>query len=348
MASIVGVDIGSRSLRAVEVQGADRAKPVTTRFHEVPLPEGSVRRGEVVDANTVASAFRRLWSTGGFSTKNVVLGMGGPSVIARELTVQRMPLARIREALPYQVQELLPLPVADAVLDFYPIAEAPPSGGNAMVTGLLIAAVKQSVAANVAAASAAGLRPVEVDLIPFAIARILGRTESPRGTVAIVNVGADTTNVTISSAGVPQFVRIIPSGGDDVTRALQARLDITLDRAEAIKRERGISTLTMSVEDRPATETIYQQTSELLGSLRDTLHYFQSTTQRAVDRIVLSGGGARISGFERALGEVVGLPVSTRNGFAGIGMSRAARSQHSTDLAGDMTVALGLALGSKS
>lgn len=347
MSSIVGVDIGSRSIRAVELQGAEKAKPVVTKYHEVPLPEGSVRRGEVVDANTVASAFKRLWSAGGFSTKNIVLGMGGPSVIARELTVQRMPLARIREALPYQVQELLPLPVGDAVLDFYPVAEAPAVNGNAMVTGLLIAAVKQAVNTNVAAAVAAGLHPVEVDLIPFAVARALGRDEPPRGTVALVNIGADTTNVTIVSGGVPEFVRIVSAGGDDVTRGLQTRLELSYDRAEGIKRARGMASTGITAEERPAIEIIYQVCNELLSNIRDTLHFYATSTQHTVDRIVLSGGGARTRGFERALGEITALPVATRDALAGVGMSRALRAQQADD-SGDLTIALGLALGSRA
>jgi len=75
--TVVGVDIGSASVRAVEVQGFDGAKPSIVRYAEVALPETSVRRGEVVEVSTVGSALKRLWSTGGFKTKDVVLGMGG-------------------------------------------------------------------------------------------------------------------------------------------------------------------------------------------------------------------------------------------------------------------------------
>jgi len=121
--TIVGVDIGSSAVRAVEVSGYQSAHPSITRFHEMPLPDGSVRRGEVIEVSTVATALRRLWSTAGFRSRDVVLGMGGQRVFARDLSVPRAGLQQIRESLPFHVQELLPVPVADVLLDFYPIEE---------------------------------------------------------------------------------------------------------------------------------------------------------------------------------------------------------------------------------
>ena len=66
--TVVGLDIGSASIRGVEVQGYDGAKPSIVRSAQLPLPEGAVRRGEVVENATVSTALRRLWSAGGFKT----------------------------------------------------------------------------------------------------------------------------------------------------------------------------------------------------------------------------------------------------------------------------------------
>ena len=347
MANIVGVDIGNRSLRAVELQHAERARPVVVRCHEVALPEGSVRRGEVVDANTVATAFRRLWSTGGFSTKSIVLGMGGPNVIARELTVQRMPLERIRESLPFQVQELLPFPASDAVLDFYPVAEAAPVNGTPMVTGLLVAAAKNAVGANVAAATAAGLHPVKVDLIPFALTRLLSRDVNTREVVAFVNIGAETTSVTVVRDGVPHFVRLTPAGGDDVTRLLQSRLELTHDQAEHIKRSRGLAIAGVTAEERPAIEAMYEAGNELIGGLRNTLQYYANTpSAQRVDRLVLTGGGARQQNLAKFVGDATGIPVGIAGAFSDLALSR--RAQGAAELDTDLSVATGLALGQRA
>src|SRR5690554_4049441 len=132
---IVGVDIGNDAIRAVEVLDPAGARPTIERFHEVPLPEGAARSGDVLEVHTVSASLKRLWSEGGFKSKSVALGMGNQRVLARDLTVPRMPLARIRESLPFQVQEMLPVPVADALLDFYPVSEAEGENGP-VINGL--------------------------------------------------------------------------------------------------------------------------------------------------------------------------------------------------------------------
>lgn len=342
---VVGLDIGTGGLRAVEVENPDKAKPVVRRFAQIPLPPGSVKTGEVVDPHAVASALKRLWSTGGFSTKDVVLGVGNQRVIARDHTVSKMSIDRIRESLPFQVQDLIPVPATEALLDFYPISEGNSDNGP-IINGLLVAAVKEPVLTNVTTAQLAGLNPIDVDLIPFALSRVLAPTASS-GVQAIVDVGANTTCVVVTVGRVPHFVRIIPTGGDDVTRAVSARLGVSLDEAENIKRRAAATTAPTSVAEQESAAAIAQQANDLLGAVHNTLSYFANLRHDvAVDRLVLSGGGARLNGFASALAELTGRPTSWADPLAGFAMSRAARS--TADAARfSLSVALGLALGSR-
>jgi type IV pilus assembly protein PilM len=342
---IVGVDIGSASVRAVEIEDPTKARPTIVRYHEVPLPPGAAKSGEVLETHTVASALKRLWATGGFKSKDVVLGMGNQRVLARDLSVPRMSLAQIRESLPFQVQEMLPMPVADALLDFYPISEGVGDNGP-VVNGLLVAAVKSAVLANVNAARLAGLSPVEVDLIPFALTRVQSRGQVSQGTVALVDVGAATTNIVVTLGGVPQFVRIIPAGGDDVTQAIASRLGMEAGLAESAKRALGLAAGPVNAEQRPVVEIIYEVTSELVNSIRNTISYFDNTHHAGkVERIVLSGGGSRLGGFASALGELTRTEVSINDPFASVSVAKGlpATEAHTRD---SMSIALGLALGS--
>ncbi|MCU1543332.1 MAG: pilus assembly protein PilM [Microbacteriaceae bacterium] len=332
-------------MRAVEIEGATKARPTIARYHEVPLPFGAARSGEVLETHTVASALKRLWSEGGFKSKNVVLGMGNQRVIARDLVVPRMPLAQIRESLPFQVQDMLPMPVSEALLDFYPISEGEGEAGP-VVNGLLVAAVKKSVLANVEAALLAGLTPVEVDLIPFALTRLQSRAHSGPGTTALVDVGSSTTNVVIIIAGVPQFVRIIPAGGNDVTMGIATTLEMEEHIAENAKRALGLTPASVSREHRPILEQIQRTTGDLLNSIRNTLSYFDNTHPVAnVERIVLSGGGSRLTGFAAALQELTRTEVVPTDAFATLSVSKAVDKQLD-DIRDSMSVALGLALGS--
>lgn len=344
--TIVGIDIGSTAVRAVEVRNATKASPVITRYAELPLPEGSVRRGEVIEVSTVAGALKRLWSSGGFTSKNVVLGMGGQRVIARDLSVPRAPLQQIRESLPFQVQDLLPVPANEAILDFYPISEGAGEEGP-VVHGLLIAAIKEAVTANVAAVVQAGLRPAHVDLIPFALTRALAPVSAGDGLSVLLGVGANTTNVIIADGGVPQFVRIIPAGGDDITRAISTRLEVDPVEAEAIKRGLGLGGQNATPEQRPALEAIYQVVGELLNGVRNTLAYFASTGHSApITRVVVSGGGTQLPGFAQALQDATGLPVAQAELLGGVQLARAVRARWSGWEQQDaMSTAFGLALG---
>ena len=347
-ANVVGLDIGTRSLRAVEVSDAQKARPTVVRYREVVLTDGAVSRGEVLEHATVAAALRRLWSEGKFSSKKVVLGMGNHRVVARELTVPRMSLSGIRASLPLHVEELLSVPVAEALLDFYPIAESDGEHGP-QVNGLLIAAVAAAVRANVSAVQSAGLIPIDVDLIPFALSRLMrlelnGKAASTDGAIAQIDVGAGTTTVVISVAGVPQFVRLIPTGGLDLTQALTIRLSIEADAAEALKRS-GFERAETTAVNAEAAAVIREVTTELLNSLRNTVSYFSNTrNSQPVRRIVLSGGGAQIAGFASELSALTRVPVSAPEFPSNVGFGRGIDAQEFQN-EGIFSVALGLALG---
>lgn len=340
---IVGVDIGNSSVRAVELADAAGSKPTVERMHEVYLPEGATRNGDVVEVHTVASALKRLWSEGRFKSRDVALGMGNQRVLARDLTVPKLSIERIREALPFQVQEMLPVPVGDAILDFYPISEGIADSAP-VVQGLLVAAIKEAVMANVTAVQLARLNPVEVDLIPFALARVVRRSGNIRGGVAVIDVGSAMTNVIVLDDGVPQFVRIIPNGGDDINSALVSALGMTAENAEGAKRQLGL-TLGVTEEHRAVAEVIHRGANALLTALRNTLSfYINSRPPGALERIVLMGGASQMPGFSDMLAELTRLPVQVDDGFGGVRLSRnAPQGSRAT-----WTVALGLALGGRA
>jgi type IV pilus assembly protein PilM len=241
------------------------------------------------------------------------------------------------------VQDSLPVPVGDALLDFYPTAEGEADGAP-VIHGLLVAGMRSALEANVRALQLAGLRPVSVDLIPFALSRLLLPAGDETHT-ALVHIGAVTTVVVFVLAGVPQFVRIIPTGGDDVTRALVERAGLDEEAAERAKRESG---LLGSGADRAVTEVIREVTGELLTGLRNTFAYYSHTKGTApLERVLLSGGGAQLAGLADAVADLTRIPAGTTldaaDKFSLGDAVDASRFEHAT---GDLAVALGLAVGS--
>jgi type IV pilus assembly protein PilM len=258
-----------------------------------------------------------------------------------------MSMQQIRESLPFQVQDLLPVPVADAILDFYPVSESIGENGP-VINGLLVAAVKDAVLANVKAAELAGLNPVGMDLIPFALARVHLRGNVSRGAVALIDIGATTTNVIIAKGGTPQFMRIIPAGSEDINKALITKFQLSKHDAEQAKRVLGLNVANAAAAQRPVIEATYEAAMQLLTSLRNTLNYYANAHQQdPIGRIVLTGGGSRLIGLDRVLGELTHLPVGVEDGFNHIQLARGVKNADSTDQS-SMSVALGLALGSKA
>ncbi|QNO37771.1 type IV pilus assembly protein PilM [Protaetiibacter sp. SSC-01] len=346
--TIVGLDFGRGVIRGAEVSGAASARPTLVRYHQIAVPATAVNRGEVLEQETVVAALKQLWSQAGFKTRKVIVGVGNARVLVRELTVPRMPMNRIRETLPFQVQDVLPVPVNEALLDFYPTTESD-EDGNPVIHGLLVAAIKESVLGMVEAVEKARLVPVDVDLIPFALTRSVLTGPIAQGAVALVHIGAETTMVVVAVDGVPQFVRIIQNGGDDINRALVSRLGMDEFQAEQIKRRFGLATQGAGPELRPAFEVIYEATGDLVVAIRNTLSfYLSSKAGAAVERVVLSGGGAELNGFATALADATRLPVRAPAPVDRLAIARSVNTDQLSAGSSGVAVAAGLTLGSKA
>ena len=234
----IGVDVGSTAVRVAEVAAGDI--PVIVRAAQVPLRPGVVEAGEVRQPEAVAEALRELWSKSGVKSKQVHLGVGNQRVVVREVALPWLPEKELRDTLGFQVQEFIPMPAEEAVLDFDPLGEMD-QGGRRMVRILLVAAHKPMVNALVEAALAAKLDPQGVDLSPFAVTRAVGTGDSgldldSSGDEAIVDIGAQVTSICVHDRGVIRFVRMLPSGGRDITLAIASGLGVDDELAERLKR----------------------------------------------------------------------------------------------------------------
>lgn len=311
---VIGLDIGTTGVRAAEVEfdsgGPAKGAPGrVTQVGFVPVPWGAVHDGEVAEPATVASAIKQLWAERKFASKDVVVGVGNQRVLVRELDMPALPPAQLKAALPFQVEGLIPVAVDDALLDYYPVSSSVGAEGP-QLHGLLVAATAETVLANTRAVERAGLRPTTVDLNAFAVARVQARSGFGSGVVAFIDIGARVTNVSISVDGHPRFVRILPSGGHDVTEALSSTLDIPPQESERLKREIGIG-LPAARESLTAKQIVAEVTSSLVDAVRNTLVYYASGNPGgAVQQIVLSGGGCFLPGLGQYLASATRVQVA--------------------------------------
>jgi len=310
----VGLDIGTSGVRAAEVS-LGRGPTTLERFGQVALPPGAVSDGEVLDVDTVAGAIRQLWGATRFSSKKVVLGVANQRVIVRQVDLPWLPAAELKASLPFQVQDFIPMPVDQVLLDYHALEELVDDNGLRTLRVLLVAASKEMVWRSVEAARKAGLVPVMVDLVPFAMLRSLARFDDlgldGMEAEAVVDVGASVTNIIVHTGGVPRFVRILPLGGADITDAIAERMGIPLEQAESLKQTTGIAERPAhDVDDAPQSKVIEATGGSFVDEVRSSLDYYQAQAAAVrIRRVVLTGGGARLTGLGRRLALATRLPV---------------------------------------
>ncbi|MFC5382378.1 type IV pilus assembly protein PilM [Aquipuribacter nitratireducens] len=304
----IGLDIGTSGVRAAELTFGRHGVRLE-KFGQVAVPAGAVRDGEVVEPVSVAEAIKELWGATRFSSKQVVLGVANQRVVVRNVELPWLPVAELRKSLGLQVADLLPMPVEQAVLDFHPVEEVRGDRGR-MIRGMLVAASRDVVLANVRCAERAGLTPTSVDLTSFAVLRSLGSGAFGDGaTEALIDVGARVTNIVVHTAGVPTFVRILLMGGQDITDALAERVGSSLAEAEGLKHVVGMDRQA-GPEFTNASRAVEATAQSLVDEIRGSLDYYSSTTPGApVERVVVSGGGSLLRGLTDRLGQAVRVPV---------------------------------------
>jgi type IV pilus assembly protein PilM len=349
----VGLDIGTSGVRAAELSFG-KGGVTLERFGQVALTPGAVRDGEVADADIVAQAIKHLWSSVKFSSKKVVLGVANQKVIVRQVDLPWLPESELRQSLSFQVQDYIPIPVDQAILDFHTVEEFVNEAGVRTVRVLLVAAVRDMVMSAVEAARKAGIAVTQVDLTPFAVLRAaarvdaLGLSSARHGAQAVVDIGSKVTNIVVHQNGVPRFVRVLLMGGDHVTEAVAERMGVPIDQAEGVKQQLGLATTPGIPEsDHPAARVVESTGAALVEEIRGSLDYYLAQpSSTPLDRVVVSGGGARLGGLLPRLALATRLPVDPANPLASLKVGKTGLSSEQLNYVEPLvTVPVGLAMG---
>jgi type IV pilus assembly protein PilM len=311
----VGLDIGTTAVRVAHV-GLGRSAPSLLGFGQVSIPGGLVLDGEIADPDQVAKAIKQLWKRVHLRRRNVAIGIANQKVVVRSVELPFMTEDELRGAIQFQVQEFIPIPVEDAVLDFQILEEFKGEDGARMMRVLLVAAQKEMVNRFVDVVIQAGLEPEVVDLVPFSLIRSLADTGGSlpdpnlRGE-AIVDIGAGVTNIVVHERGIPRFVRILLVGGNAMTETLASGLGIPFGEAEKLKQQTGLAggEEGWNAQD-PAVRIIEQRASDLVDEIRGSIDFYLAQPEATqIARVVLSGGGSRLTNLGRRLSAALRLPV---------------------------------------
>ena len=302
---VIGLDIGATAVRAAILAPARSDDPdqlmTVEDMGEAALPEGTVVDGVVAEAASLTRVLADMWKEYDFGCRRVIIGISNAQVIVRALQMPRLPPEQLARALPFQAREVIALPLDKALLDFRPLPETEEEAAGDVVNGLLIAAPRQPVLAAVRAVEAAGLRIARVDLASFAALRSSASAELEAE--AVIDIGAQVTNIVIHRYGVPTVVRTVGRGGQALTERLVERTGVSGVEAEIMKRETGLSS-----PDSEAGMILASAVRPLVADIRSSVQYFVTTNGAvSLERISLTGGGANLPGLLEALSADTGI-----------------------------------------
>jgi type IV pilus assembly protein PilM len=339
--SLVGLDIGSSAVKAVQLQRSGHQHRLLA-LGLVPLAPEAIVDGVMMDAPAVSGAIRQLFEENRIAATEVAVSVSGHSVIVKKIEVPTMTKPELREAITWEAVQHIPYAIDDVNLDFQILEGMPASDGHMSV--LLVAAKRDTVNEYLAVVSAAGLKAMVVDVDAFALENAFEYSHpgSRDDVVALVNIGAAVTTINIVRSGIPEFTRDSSLAGNRFTERLQKSLGVGYEQAEALKT--GASIETHDVEK--AAPVISAVTAELAAEMRRSCEFYAaSAPDRTIDRVVMSGGCARLPNLASALSEALELPVEIANPLRGIQAdSRRFDPSYLEYVAPRMAVAVGLAL----
>ncbi|MEX2244788.1 MAG: type IV pilus assembly protein PilM [Fimbriimonadaceae bacterium] len=311
----VGVDLGTKSIKVAQIE-AHGGKWVVSKHGEATTPLESIKDGVVVNTEEVANALKYALKQAKISATSAIIGVAGGSVIVRNVRIPRMPEATLRKSIRFEAGRYVPSSVEDSFIEFEILGDAPEN----QMDVLIVAAPREIVKSRVEACSKAGLEVEVVDIEAFAMFRALVESDFDSAmnetTIALVDIGATTTNVSVISKGVFAMTRSIPQAGNTLTNALQSYFKLDFEDAEKGKTQLDLNALINSegpVEN-PPLRVLQPHIDDLFREIRRSLNYYQSqqTDQgdaKPVTKIIVSGGGARMHGLAEYMSHKLDIPT---------------------------------------
>ena len=340
--SLVGLDIGSSAVKAVELKPAGKGFKVAA-FGSEPVPPDSIVDGAIIDGGAVADAIRRLFTAGAIKTKEVAASLSGNAVIVKKITLPQMSEAELAESIYWEAEQYIPFDIQDVNLD-YQIVDKGGDGGKATMDVLLVAAKKEKIADYTGVIAQAGRSAVVVDVDAFALqnAYEVNYGIEPGAIVALLNAGASATNINILSGDQSVFTRDISIGGNAYTEALQKELNLPFDLADQLKRGMPVDGVTYD-DAKPVLRAV---TENVMLEIQKTFDFFKTTASSdRIDRIMLSGGASRAEGFNEMLSERFNVPVEGLDPFKRVAFeSKKFQIESAAEVGPTAAVAVGLAL----
>ena len=347
--SLVGLDIGSSGIRAVELRAPRKRTGLQIgRAAWLDLPRGVLDEGVLLDSKALTKALRQLWRKGRFRHRKVAFAVPAPSVLTRQIDLPWMIASDFRSALRYQVMDALPMDIDSVELDYHLLERVTSMDGRGHVVDenriLIVAAERAQTTAIAKAIREANLEPVIADHAPMALIRSLcqGRVPADDQARAIIDIGAQQMTVVVHAQGQPSFIRVLsPAGGGIATNAIAIELGVTHEQAEVLKCATdlkvpvpvlvpvaessvfGAAFASPAVEARGQDSQVVSEAnawaSSVVSEIRNSLDYYLSGEHAtAIADVCCVGRAASMPGLVERIATELPYPISAADPWMGL------------------------------
>jgi type IV pilus assembly protein PilM len=344
--SFVGLDLGSHSLKAVQV---DRAGTIwrVAKTGFAPTPKDCIRGGVVTDPETLGEAIKQLLRDAGISATTAHIAAAGAAVFVRVVPFPKMPEAVLRKSIRYEATRYLPGSTEDSYIELQILGPI----SDTQMNVLMVAAPRDNVESRIRACQLAGLEVDSVDIEMFSAYRSLLETdpefEGAGKTLALVDVGSTSTTVSVVEDGLFAMTRSVPSGGQAFTDELTRKFSLSAVDAESGKSQLDARDLLSETgpEAAPPLQALQPLFEELIREVKRSMNYYQTQQDggdiKQIDRVVLFGGGAKLAGLPEYFESRLGMPVEAMGIYSN---PRILPPTSGCETGYDLAVATGLAL----
>lgn len=338
---LVGLDIGSHSLKLVELRQKGKSYELVT-FGIQPLPPEAIVEGAIMDSSAVAEAIDTLFVNNNVKKTDIATSVSGGSVIIKKISLPAMSEDELAESIRWEAEQYIPFPIDEVNLDHKTLRGSAAEGG--MMDIVLVAVKKDMIGFYANVITQAGKRPMVVDVDAFALQNAFElnykNDVSPNEVIALINIGASLINMNIIQGEISLFTRDISTGGNLYTETVQRELNLSRDHAENLKKGTPVD----GIDPATATSIIQGVTEDLAVDVQRTFDFFKATsTEERIDRIYLAGGSAKAPGIIQYFQNKFNAPTEVLNPFRAIRLTNI-DADYLQDVAPLATVAVGLAL----
>ncbi|EKD87262.1 MAG: hypothetical protein ACD_36C00174G0010 [uncultured bacterium] len=314
MNAILGVDIGSHSIKVVEISKDIKTASLLSAG-SIPTPPGALSSNSSVDYEAVAVALKKLLKDIGAKSRDANVALPESQVFTRVIAVPQLSARELSSAMRWEAEQYIPLPLDQVNLDFTILRDSKQTGKSTM-EALLVAAPKVLVEKYLTILELAEITPVGVETEIIAASRAVIRTTPSLRTVMVASLGAQTTDFAILEDGVLSFTRSISSGGEALSRALAQRLEFDISQAEEYKKIYGLETNKLEGKIVEAVKPIMDT---IIGEMKRAIAFYEKEhPNQHVEVIILSGGTSKVPGMVVYIASEMNIETQLVNPWIGI------------------------------